>query len=188
MAALSALRNRNNQKLREGFEDFLARCMEKSEGKNEIDKIFVLESLEKLDVKMDSREKDKLQRISNDKNKINKYITTSRFEDLSIYIIYVYFREDFVQFAKSSKAIKAMVEKQAKVSSRPGTPVRSRSRKNLKIDKALAAFKVQSFEWVLCAVQVLEGIIIKIYVMFIWGPGLWQQWILGQGRISKLRQ
>ena len=54
----------------------------------------------------------------------------------------VYFREDFVQFAKSSKAVKAMVEKQAKVSSRPGTP-RSRSRKNLKIDKALAAFKVK---------------------------------------------
>ena len=51
-------------------------------------------------------------------------------------------REDFVQFAKSSKAIKALVEKQTKVSSRPGTPVRSRSRKNLKIDKALAAFKV----------------------------------------------
>ena len=72
MAALSALRNRNNQKLREGFEDFLARYVEKSEGKNEIDKIFVLESLEQLDVKIDSREKDKLQRISNDKNKINK--------------------------------------------------------------------------------------------------------------------
>ena len=52
------------------------------------------------------------------------------------------FRDDFVQFAKSSKAIKALVEKQTKVSSRPGTPVRSRSRKNLKIDKALAAFKV----------------------------------------------
>ena len=59
MAALSALRNRNNHKLREGFEDFLARCVEKSDGKNEIDKIFVLESLEKLDVKMDPREKDK---------------------------------------------------------------------------------------------------------------------------------
>ena len=78
MAALSALRNRNNQKLREGFEDFLARCVEKSEGKNEVDKIFVLESLAKHDVKMDAREKDKLQRISNDKNKINKYKLTNR--------------------------------------------------------------------------------------------------------------
>ena len=54
----------------------------------------------------------------------------------------VLIRDDFVQFAKSSKAIKALVEKETKVSSRPGTPVRSRSRKNLKIDKALAAFKV----------------------------------------------
>merc|ERR1711988_6595 len=121
MAALSVLRNRNNQKLREGFEDFLARCSEKSENKNEIDKIFVMESLEKLDVKMDPREREKLQRISNEKNKVK--------------------RDDFVQFAKSSKAIKALVEKETKVSSRPGTPVRSRSRKNLKIDKALAAFK-----------------------------------------------
>ena len=74
MAALSALRNRNNQKLREGFEDFLARCVEKSENKNEIDKMFVMESLEKLDVKMESREKEKLQRISNERNKINRLV------------------------------------------------------------------------------------------------------------------
>ena len=72
MAALSALRNRNSQKLREGFEDFLARCVEKSENKNEIDKIFVMESLEKLDVKMDPREREKLQRISNERNKVKR--------------------------------------------------------------------------------------------------------------------
>ena len=76
MAALSALRNRNSQKLREGFEDFLARCVEKSENKNEIDKIFVMETLEKVDVKMDSREKEKLQRISNGRNKINRYCSS----------------------------------------------------------------------------------------------------------------
>ena len=72
MAALSVLRNRHNQKLREGFEDFLARCSEKSENKNEIDKIFVMESLEKLDVKMDPREKEKLQRISNERNTVSR--------------------------------------------------------------------------------------------------------------------
>ena len=72
MAALSVLRNRNNQKLREGSEDFLARCSEKSENKNEIDKIFVMESLEKLDVKMDPREREKLQRISNERNKVKR--------------------------------------------------------------------------------------------------------------------
>ena len=72
MAALSVLRNRNNQKLREGFEDFLARCSEKSENKNEIDKIFVMESLEKLDVKMDPREREKLQKISNERNKVKR--------------------------------------------------------------------------------------------------------------------
>ena len=45
----------------------------------------------------------------------------------------VLIRDDFVQFAKSSKAIKALVEKETKVSSRPGTPVRSRIFRIMKI-------------------------------------------------------
>ena len=57
-------------------------------------------------------------------------------------------RDDFAHFAKSSKAIKSLVEKEVKGGSRPGsrggsrpgTPVRSR--KNVNIDKALTAFKV----------------------------------------------
>ena len=70
------------------------------------------------------------------------------------------FRQDLCNFAKGSKAVKTLVEKQNKISSRPGsrpgsrpasrpgsrqgsrssTPVRNE--KNMKIDKALAAFKV----------------------------------------------
>ena len=57
-------------------------------------------------------------------------------------------REDFAHFAKSSKAIKNLVEKEIKAGSRPGsrggsrpgTP--SKSRKNVNIDKVLTAFKV----------------------------------------------
>ena len=84
-------------------------------------------------------------------------------------------RDDFVQFAKSSKAIKALVEKETKVSSRPGTPVRSRSRKNLKIDKALAAFKVINLRF-----------FIRLFYHFFSGSRLRQQWILGQRRVSEL--
>ena len=51
----------------------------------------------------------------------------------------VYYRDDFVQFAKSSKAVKSLIEKQTKVSLKEME--RSRSQKNIKIDKALAAFK-----------------------------------------------
>ena len=50
-------------------------------------------------------------------------------------------REDFVQFAKSSKAVKSLVEKQTKVSMKE--MARQKNHKNIKIDKALAAFKVK---------------------------------------------
>ena len=60
----------------------------------------------------------------------------------------VFLREDFSHFAKSSKAIKSLVEKEiregsrpgSRGGSRPGTP--SRSRKNADIDKVLTAFRV----------------------------------------------
>ena len=54
-------------------------------------------------------------------------------------IYFVVLRDDFVQFAKSSKAVKTLIEKQTKVSMKEME--RSRSQKNIKIDKALAAFK-----------------------------------------------
>ena len=57
--------------------------------------------------------------------------------------LYFYWREDFVQFAKSSKAVKGLVEKQTKVSMKE--MARQKSHKNIKIDKALAAFKVNTF-------------------------------------------
>ena len=63
------------------------------------------------------------------------------------------FRQDFAHFAKSSKAVKSLVEKENRLGSRPGsrggsrpgTPVRTI--KNVKIDKALAAFKVIKVMW-----------------------------------------
>ena len=59
--------------------------------------------------------------------------------------LYFLLRQDFSNFAKSSKAVKSLVEKENRIGSRPGstggirpgTPVRT-----IKIDKALAAFKV----------------------------------------------
>jgi len=118
MAALSALRNRNSQRMRQGFETFLANCVEKSDTKDEVDLEYVIQTMTCMNVKFDQKELAKLQKISTN-NKIS--------------------RDDFIQFAKSSKAVKALVEKQTKVSMKEME--RSRSQKNIKIDKALAAFK-----------------------------------------------
>ena len=56
MAAFSAVRNRRNQKLREGFEDFLARCVEGSEGRSEVQLDFVLKMLENHDITIEAKE------------------------------------------------------------------------------------------------------------------------------------
>ena len=72
MAALSAVRNRKSQKLREGFDDFLARCLDRSEEKNEVELDFVLEQFENLDVKIDDKELKKLEKLGNKKRKISR--------------------------------------------------------------------------------------------------------------------
>ena len=132
--AASALRNRNSHKMREGFESFLAKCVEASKDKNEVDLQFVMQTLESSNVKLDQKESARLQKICNNNNKINR-------SDLheNIFFTQTCFRDEFVQFAKSSKAIKSLIEKQTKVSLKEME--RSRSQKNIKIDKALAAFK-----------------------------------------------
>ena len=63
----------------------------------------------------------------------------SNLYDYNFLTLINYLRDDFVQFAKSSKAVKTLIEKQTKVSLKEME--RSRSQKNIKIDKALAAFK-----------------------------------------------
>ena len=126
MAALSAVKNRKSQKLREGFEDLLARCVERSEDRNEVELDFVLGLLENLDITIDEKEQKKLEKLADKNRKMP--------------------RQDFTNFAKSSKAIKSVVEKENRMGSRggsrPGTPVRSS--KNIKIDKAAVAFKVSN--------------------------------------------
>ena len=72
MAALSAVRNRKSQKLREGFDDFLARCLDRSEEKSEVELDFVLEQFENLDVKIDDKELKKLEKLGNKKGKISR--------------------------------------------------------------------------------------------------------------------
>ena len=55
MAAFSAVRNRKSQKLREGFDDFLARCVERSEQKSEVDLDFVLKMMKNSDIKIEEK-------------------------------------------------------------------------------------------------------------------------------------
>ena len=72
MAALSAVRNRKSQKLRDGFEDFLARCVARSEGRNEVQLDFVLEMLESEDIKIEEKEQKKLRNIGDKNRKISR--------------------------------------------------------------------------------------------------------------------
>ena len=72
MAALSALRNRNSQKMREGFEHFLAKCVESSENKNEVDLNYVLQTLTYSNIKPDQKELTRLQKICNNNKKISR--------------------------------------------------------------------------------------------------------------------
>ena len=72
MAALSAVRNRKSQKLREGFDDFLARCLDRWEEKSEVELDFVLEQFENLDVKIDDKELKKLEKLGNKNRKISR--------------------------------------------------------------------------------------------------------------------
>ena len=73
MAALSAVRNRKSQKLRDGFEDFLARCVERSEGRNEVQLDFVLEMLESANIKMEEKEQRKLKNLAGKNRKISRF-------------------------------------------------------------------------------------------------------------------
>ena len=145
MAALSAIRNRKSQKLREGFEDLLARCVERSEDRNEVELDFVLGLFQNLDITIDEKEQKKLEKLADKNRKMA--------------------RQDFTNFAKSSKAIKSVVEKENRLGSRPGsrggsrpgTPVRSS--KNIKIDKVATAFKVSD----------VDDIYLYSYCSFDWG-------------------
>ena len=72
MAALSALRNRNSQKMREGFEYFLAKCVESSDNREEIDLSYVVKTMEENNIKFEQKEVNRLEKISNSNNKINR--------------------------------------------------------------------------------------------------------------------
>ena len=72
MAAFSAVRNRKSQKLREGFNDFLARCVERSEQKSKVELDFVLEMMKTSDVKIEEKEWKKLEKLGDKERKITR--------------------------------------------------------------------------------------------------------------------
>ena len=73
MAALSALRNRNSQKMREGFESFLAKCVESSDNKSEVDLSYVVRTMEENSIKLEQKEIARLEKICDNNNKINRF-------------------------------------------------------------------------------------------------------------------
>lgn len=70
--AASALRNRNSMKMREAFEAYVARGVEPSKEKNEVDISYVEKSLESANIKIDKKEFAKLQNICKH-DKISRY-------------------------------------------------------------------------------------------------------------------
>ena len=72
MAAFSAVRNRRNQKLREGFENFLARCLENSGGRREVELDVVINMLDENDVAIEQKELTILERLGGKNRKISR--------------------------------------------------------------------------------------------------------------------
>ena len=72
MAAFSAVRNHKSQKLREGFDDFLARCVERSEQKSKVELDFVLEMMKNSDIKIEEKELKKLEKLGDKERKISR--------------------------------------------------------------------------------------------------------------------
>ena len=66
------MRNRKSQKLREGFDDFLARCVERSEQKSKVELDFVLEMMKNSDIKIEEKELKKLEKLADTERKISR--------------------------------------------------------------------------------------------------------------------
>jgi len=113
MAALSAVKNKKAAKMREGIEDLAVRCGSHAQGEG-VNVALLLETLKSQNISLDDKEARRLDRASTD-GKIP--------------------RADFVDYAKGSRAVKALLEKEG----RPATP--GSNRKGVKMDKAAAAFR-----------------------------------------------
>ena len=62
MAALSHMKNRKSQKLREGFEYFIARCLD---GGTEVHLNVVMEIFENTNIKLDAKDQKKFEKLAN---------------------------------------------------------------------------------------------------------------------------
>ena len=73
MAVFSALKNKKNQKMREGIEDLAIKCSESPE-KDTIKVDLLVKQFENFNVKVNDKEKSKLEKISDVNGRIPKYI------------------------------------------------------------------------------------------------------------------
>jgi len=121
MAVFSAIKNKKNQKLREGIEDLAVKCGEDTEkDAGNVDVALVVEQMEKMNIKMEEKDLAKMKKLADKNRKIS--------------------REDFISYGKNSKGIKEYVDKAGKESHGHARTATVKIDK-VKIDKALAAFK-----------------------------------------------
>jgi len=118
MAVFSALKNKKNQKMREGIEDLAIKCSEpineKEEPQIQID--LLVKQFDSFNIKLNEKELSKLEKLSNDDGSISK--------------------EEFVNYAKSCGTVKEYLEKVTREHNKASRPVTS-----VNVDKASAAFK-----------------------------------------------
>lgn len=117
MAAFSALKNRQNQKMREKMEDILIRCGDTGHG---LELCRLEELLSEHSVPVGEKDKARLDKMADAQGRIS--------------------REEFMAHGKGSKVIKQLVDKLER-SDRPASATPSTPRKDVKIDKAKAAFQ-----------------------------------------------
>ena len=70
MAALSIIKNKKSQRLREGFDDLMIRCVDGGAGGTEVELDHVAEIFENMNIKIDAKELQKMEKLAGENKKI----------------------------------------------------------------------------------------------------------------------
>merc|ERR1712013_88418 len=121
MAVFSAIKNKKNRKLREGIEELANKFSvnkDEDSGVQYIDMNQLMSSMKKLNVSLEEKEILKISKLADKNKKVS--------------------RDDFIEYAKHSMALKEYLEKAER---EENSPRRHSIPESKKVDKATAAFQ-----------------------------------------------
>ena len=98
-----------------------------------------MKQMEGMNIKMEGKEMAKIEKLADKNRKISRYSNTN-LNPFSKMLIFI--REDFVSYGKQSKCVKEYVDKTAKEHQSNTNRTAAVKTDSVKIDKAMAAFKV----------------------------------------------